>query len=102
MKSAILERELGDYTLALEYLETALSQYPTFEKLYMIKAGIQEKIEDDRNVRETFAIGCKECRTCETLWILASRFEERRGQIIKARAILNTARKQNPHNALLW
>jgi pre-mRNA-processing factor 6 len=40
MKSALLERQLGNHTEALSILEQAIAQYPAFDKLWMMKGQI--------------------------------------------------------------
>jgi pre-mRNA-processing factor 6 len=37
MKSAVFERQQGQYAAALETVSTALSEFPKFAKLYMIR-----------------------------------------------------------------
>lgn len=49
---------------------------------------------DDRQI--------KACPTAVPLWILLSRVEEKAGQLIKARSILEKARLKNPKSPELW
>lgn len=44
----------------------------------------------------------KKCPAAIPLWLLLSRLEEKTGQLIKARSILEKARLKNPQNPHLW
>lgn len=102
MKSAHLLRQLGKLDEALETLDVAISKFPTFDKLYMMKGQISEEQNNTPAARDAYAKGVKACPKSIPLWLLSSRLEERAGITIKARALLERARMQNPKNDDLW
>ncbi|KAJ3300496.1 hypothetical protein HK104_011001 [Borealophlyctis nickersoniae] len=103
MKSAVLERQLGNIDEALALLDQGIGKFPSFDKLWMIKGQI---LQFERNgvqaARECYATGLKHVPKSVPLWLLASRLEEAAGQQIKARATLEKARIMNPKTAELW
>ncbi|VDC01354.1 unnamed protein product [Peniophora sp. CBMAI 1063] len=102
MKSAVFERQQGQLDAALKTVETALSKYPKFAKLYMIQGQLYTSLSQTPKARASYAAGLKACPKDTTLWILASRLEEKDGKSIRARAILDKARLLNPKNERLW
>jgi len=140
MKSALLERETKDTTAALTLIEEGLSKYPkTAVKLYMMGGQIcsddlaQKLLQSDAasdkkqkklksyldKARKIYKEGIEKCKDNNvTLWILASRLEERAHTFVvssgedekqlkqqcvtKARSLLELARLQNPKNDTLW
>ena len=99
MKSAVFERQHGDKAEALKYVNEAIAKFATFDKLYMIKVGL---LENNKEIRDTFAVALKACPQSPTLWILASRFEEKMGVVIRSRALLEKARLINKNCDALW
>lgn len=102
MKSAVFERQQGNFSVALETLELALKKFPKFAKLYMIQGQILEVQHNYPGARAAFSAGVKACPKDVTLWTLASRLEEADGKSIKARALLEKARQINPADEVLW
>lgn len=103
MKSAVLERLLKNYNLAIKIIDEALKLFPDFEKLWVIKGQIyHEDLKDYTKGRDHYAVATKRLPKSTLMWILASRLEESAEQFIKARAILERARILNPKNAELW
>ncbi|KAF7767988.1 hypothetical protein Agabi119p4_7231 [Agaricus bisporus var. burnettii] len=102
MKSAVFERQLGQYADALQTLETALTKFPKFPKFYIMQGQIHQKLKNITAARKSYATGMKACPKSITLCILASRLEEADGKSIKARALLERARLVNPANDELW
>merc|ERR1719354_856555 len=124
MKSAMLERECEKYSDALTFIEEGLVKYPTFAKLYMMGGQIcsndLEKNHDNlKRARDYYQRGLKSCPTSITLWILASRLEEKASSynmngngngngnstgvgFTKARSLLELARLKNQKNPDLW
>ncbi len=141
MKSALLERECMDTTAALKLIEEGLSKYPkTAVKLYMMggqicSEDVPQKLLSDESIpeakrqkklkssldkaRKIYQEGIEKCKDNNvTLWILASRLEERAHTftlsstedekqakqqcVTKARSLLELARLQNPKNDALW
>ena len=102
MKSAALQRQIGHLDDALKTLDEAIRKFPTFDKLYMMKGQIYENKGKVQAARETYTKGTRSCPKSIPLWILSSRLEEKAGVTIKARAILERARMQNPKHEELW
>jgi pre-mRNA-processing factor 6 len=102
MKSAVFERQQGQFTSALETVAAALKKFPKFAKLYMMQGQIHQNNKNYPAARATYAAGFKACPKNTTLWILASRLEEADGKSIKARALLEKARLVNPASEELW
>ncbi|KAJ3054561.1 hypothetical protein HK097_001445 [Rhizophlyctis rosea] len=103
MKSAVLERQLGNVEGALELVEEALNKFADFDKLWMIKGQILHVEKGDvAGARETYAKGVKVNLKSTPLWLLASRLEESAGNTIKARAVLERGLKLNAKNPELW
>lgn len=116
MKSALLERECGQYENALVLLEEGLKQYPTFCKLYMMAGQIYSddlaKMKDNLDpARKLYQRGLQHCTNNVILWSLASRLEEHvadygagssNAGVTKARSLLEIARLKNPKNPELW
>jgi pre-mRNA-processing factor 6 len=116
MKSALLERECGNFDGALDLLEQGILRYPTFAKMYMMGGQIcSEDLKKDREsldrARKFYQRGLQNCPKSVVLWCLASRLEEKVADygagsasagVTKARSLLELARLKNPKNAELW
>ena len=116
MKSALLERECGQYENALVLLEEGLKQYPNFDKLYMMAGQLYSdelaKTKDNLDLaRKFYQRGLQHCTDNVVLWSLASRLEEHMADygagssnagVTKARSLLELARLKNPKNPELW
>jgi len=138
MKAALLEREAGDTRAALALIEEGIQKYPkTASKLYMMGGQIcsddlpreldnssGEKIRKNKKsyldkARKIYQEGIEKCSDNVTLWILASRLEERaytflvddssaatdsssKQGVAKARSLLELARLKHPKNDFLW
>ncbi|KAF6757076.1 PRP1 splicing factor, N-terminal-domain-containing protein [Ephemerocybe angulata] len=103
MKSAVFERQQGNYDVALSTVSEAIKQFPKFDKLYMIQGQIYH--EHKNNIpaaRSAYANGLRAVPKSPTLWILASRLEEADEKSIKARALLEKGRLANPGEERLW
>ena len=101
-KSVVLEREYGNLSVALDLANQGLALYPKFDKLNMLKGQLYEDMDQQANAREAFTVGRNACPRSVPLWILSARAEERAGNIVKARAVLDQARLANVKNASLW
>jgi pre-mRNA-processing factor 6 len=102
MKSAVLERQLGNLDASLSILDQAITKFPTFDKLHMIRGQIFTAQNLIPQARTAYAQGCKACPRSIPLWILAARLEETAGVTIKARSLLEKARLYNAKNDELW
>ncbi len=92
MKSAVLEITLKASQEALKMADQALAIHPRFWKLYLVKAQLLERLELFDEARETLSKGTKACPDCVPVWLGAARLEETRGNVSKARSILEIAR----------
>jgi len=103
MKSAKLERQLGNRKREEEMLVEALKKYTTYPKLYMMLGQLQFATQRVKEARETYKTAVKSCPNSVELWISYADFEIAAEQAYaKARSIHETARLKNPKNAKLW
>jgi pre-mRNA-processing factor 6 len=126
MKSALLEREEGNYEEALLLIDQGVKEYPDFAKLYMMGGQICADDLSPKKIyanleksRRWFQKGLSKCPNNVILWILASRVEEQahtflpkddkssssssaKVGITKARSLLELARLKNPKSEHLW
>ncbi|KAJ6632539.1 hypothetical protein B0H10DRAFT_1938134 [Mycena sp. CBHHK59/15] len=78
MKAAVFERQQDNLNKTLLIIDTALSRFPTFAKLYMIQGQINDTGQGrTAAARASFAAGLRACPKETQLWFLASRIEER-------------------------
>ena len=117
MKSALLERQHGNYDAALKLIEQGITDYPKFAKLYCMGGQLcSENLPKTKKsldqARKFYQQGLEECPNFVTLWILASRLEESSATFTdseksgvgatKARSLLELARLKNPKSPELW
>jgi pre-mRNA-processing factor 6 len=102
MRSAQLERELGNLQAAIEFLEKGLDIFPQHDKMWMMLIqGLASQNEYEKAV-EAYQKGLKKCAKSANLWICAAKFESEMGTAAKARALLEKARLRLPANELLY
>lgn len=102
MKSAVFDRQQGNLDAAIKTVDEAIGLFPKYAKLHMIRGQTLEDMKDISGARASYAAGMKACPKVPTLWILASRLEEKDNRAIKARALLEKARLVNPKEEELW
>ncbi|MCO5550525.1 hypothetical protein L7F22_004012 [Adiantum nelumboides] len=102
MKSAIVERELGNVEEEKLLLEEGISKFPNFFKLWLMLGQLEDRQGHAEAAREVYQRALKSCPNSFPLWLCAAHLEERVGGLIKARAVLTKARLKNPQNAELW
>jgi len=102
MKSALLERELGNSDAERLLLDDAMKKYPQFPKFWMMRGQLEERTGNLDAAREIFQRGLKNCMHSVPLWLCAVNLEEKAGQPSKARSFLEKGRMKNPKNAELW
>ncbi|KAJ0250191.1 hypothetical protein HA466_0143720 [Hirschfeldia incana] len=103
MKSAIVERELGNVDDERRLLDEGLKQFPTFFKLWLMLGQLEERFNNLEHAWKAYESGLKHCPSCIPLWVSFANLEEKNvNGLNKARDILITARKKNPHVAELW
>lgn len=102
MKSAIVERELGNTTEERRLLNEGLQRFPSFFKLWLMLGQLEERLGHETKAKEVYDLGLKNCPHCIPLWLSLSNLEEMMIGLSKARAVLTMARKKNPQNPQLW
>ncbi|VDP74093.1 unnamed protein product, partial [Schistosoma curassoni] len=113
MKAARLEWCLGELNKALEMLEKATSTYNQAPKLWLMLSQVYEQLSEEglkpneveslkERARNTYREGLNHNPHYTALWLQLARFEERQGNLTKARSILEKARSQNPKTPELW
>ncbi|CAH1441291.1 unnamed protein product [Lactuca virosa] len=102
MKSAIVERELGNVEEERKLLDEGLRLFPSFFKLWLMLGQLEERLERSTDARTAYESGLKHCPNSTPLWLSLASLEERLSGLGKVRAVLTTARKRNPQNPELW
>ncbi|XP_031482456.1 protein STABILIZED1 [Nymphaea colorata] len=102
MKSAIVERELGNTPEERRLLEEGLKLFPSFFKLWLMLGQLEERLDRSEEAKEAYSSGLKHCPVCVPLWLSLANLEEKINGISKARVSLTLARKKNPQNPELW
>lgn len=102
MKSAIVERELGNTEKEKTLLEEGLNLFPDFFKLWLMLGQLEERTGHPELARDVYEKGIKNCPHSIPLWLSAAHLEEKVGGLSKARAVLTKARLKNPQNPELW
>lgn len=101
MKSAVMERQLGDLEAALDLCNKGLQMWPGSWKLHAIKGQVYESMSKLKEAQEAFSIGTRANPKAPVLYILLSHIQEKQGAIIQARSSLDRGRQENPKNAQL-
>ncbi|KAF2478192.1 uncharacterized protein BDR25DRAFT_250834 [Lindgomyces ingoldianus] len=96
MKSAALERQLGNLDAALDLVNQGLQTWPGAWKLHAMKGQIYESMSRLKEAQEAYSIGTRASPKAPVVFILLARLQERQGAIVKARSSLDRGRQQNP------
>ncbi|OMP07873.1 RNA-processing protein, HAT helix [Corchorus olitorius] len=102
MKSAIVERELGNTEEERRLLDEGLKRFPSFFKLWLMLGQLEERLGNLEKAKEVHESALKHCASCIPLWVSLAILEEKTNGIAKARAKLTLARKKNPRQPELW
>lgn len=116
MKSAIVERELGNIEEERKLLNEGLKQFPSFFKLWLMLGQLEERLAEaakqqdqtekqhshKMEAKKVYDSGLKSCPNSVPLWLSLANLEEEMSGLSKARAALTMARKRNPQNPELW
>ncbi|KAF6154521.1 hypothetical protein GIB67_028413 [Kingdonia uniflora] len=102
MKSAIVERELGNTMEERKLLEDGLKLFPSFFKLWLLLGQLEDRLGHLVEAKKAYASGLDKCPHSIPLWLLLASLEEMTNGMGTARAVLTTARKKNPRNPELW
>lgn len=104
LKSALLERELGQPQVAVGLLLEAIKidKYAHFAKFYMMAGQIYtEELNELAKAFSIYQAGLKVAPQSVPLWQLLIRLAEKKG-VTKARPICSEARLKLPKNDLIW
>ncbi|KAG7544452.1 PRP1 splicing factor N-terminal [Arabidopsis suecica] len=102
MKSAIVERELGNVDEERRLLEEGVKKFPAFFKLWLMLGQLGERFRHLEQAKNAYTSGLKHCPECTPLWLSLADLEEKVNGLNKARAVLTLARKKNPKADKLW
>ncbi|CAI9110615.1 OLC1v1010671C1 [Oldenlandia corymbosa var. corymbosa] len=102
MKSAIVERELGNTAEERRLLDEGLKLFPKFFKLWLMLGQLEERLGNLKQAKKTYDSGLKQCPESVPLWLSLANLEEKMDDVSKARAVLTMARIKNPQNPQLW
>ncbi|KAA8526399.1 hypothetical protein F0562_008398 [Nyssa sinensis] len=102
MKSAIVERELGNTAEERRLLNEGLKLFHSFFKLWLMLGQLEERLGHLEQAKEAYESGMKHCPGSIPLWLSLANLEEKMNGLSKARAVLTMARKKNPQNPELW
>ncbi len=102
MKSAIVEREMGNESKERELLEEGLQRFPEFHKLWLMLGQLEDRAGHPAVARDVYERALRACPHSTPLWLSAAVLEEKMGGLSKARAVLTKARLKNPQNPELW
>ncbi|CAN6351044.1 unnamed protein product [Urochloa humidicola] len=102
MKSAIVERELGNVNEERRLLEEGLKLFLPFFKLWLMLGQMEDRIGHGLKAKEVYENGLKHCPSYIPLWLSLANLEEKISGLSKSRAVLTMARKKNPATPELW
>ena len=102
MKSALLERSVGNVEAERKLLNEGLERFPNAWKMHLMRGQMEERIGAIEAARAVYATGLRQCPHCVPLWESAARLEERTSGMGRSRAILEQSRLKNPRNERLW
>lgn len=68
MKSAIVERELGNVAEERRLLKAALERFPDFDKLWLMLGQLEERQRATAAARQAYQNGLKRCINSVPLW----------------------------------
>ncbi|KAL2457939.1 Protein STABILIZED1 [Forsythia ovata] len=77
MKSAIVERELGNTEEERRLLDEGLKRFPSFFKLWLMLGQLEERLGKLEQAKETYELGLKNCPNCIPLWLSLAHLEEK-------------------------
>eukprot|EP01025_Chloroclados_australasicus_P029561 TRINITY_DN2954_c1_g1_i5.p3 TRINITY_DN2954_c1_g1~~TRINITY_DN2954_c1_g1_i5.p3 ORF type:complete len:271 (-),score=28.92 TRINITY_DN2954_c1_g1_i5:402-1214(-) len=102
MKSAMVERELGNIEEQRQMLDQGIKRFPDFYKLWLMLGQLETEQGNIEAARRVYNNGLAKCRESVPLWCGLARLEESQGNIGKARAVLDRSRIFNKGNEELW
>ncbi|BFG40803.1 hypothetical protein CerSpe_270770 [Prunus speciosa] len=101
MKSAIVERELGNIDEERKFLVEGLKRFPSFFKLWLMLGQLEEQLDHLEKAKKAYHSGLKHCPNYLQLWLSLANLEEKMIGLSKARAVLTIARKKKESDILM-
>jgi pre-mRNA-processing factor 6 len=101
LRSATLERNLGNIDAALDLTNMGLELFPGAWKLHAVKGQLYESMGQLPQAEQAYSQGTRVCPKDVELFLLLSRVLERQGHVVKARSALDRGKLANPKNAVL-
>lgn len=102
IKSALLFKQIGDIERCITTLQEGLNRFPQFEELWIMLAKIYENNQEWDMVHNVYSQAVHDCSESSELWRLLASFHAKRGNILKARAILEHARHLHSKVDNIW
>jgi len=102
MKSAVLERRLGNTETCLKLLNDGTLRYPSFDKMWMMLGQLYAGQGNTDQARKTYKQAVKKCPKSTALWLCYANLEIAARQYSRARSLLETARMKISKDAQLW
>ncbi|RZC75172.1 hypothetical protein C5167_050644 [Papaver somniferum] len=106
MKSAIVERELGNSSEERKLLEEGLKLFPSFFKLWLMLGQFNDRFggEDERTEQSSSCshMGRKRNPRNPELWLAAVRAESRNGNKKESEILIAKALQECPESGILW
>lgn len=113
IKSAVFERDEGQYARALDIVVQGLAKHEGEPKLWLMRAqllqhpavagsGPDAAAQAVRAARDVLSKAVKACPHNVDVWLASSRLEESANLTMRARAVLEKARLSNPRTDTLW
>lgn len=102
LKSAVLERTLGNTQREAQLLHEGLELFKDFDKLWMMKAQLMHRTEGPIEARKVCQEAVKNVAFSVNMWLEFARLESETGRIFRARAVLERARSKILKNDRLW
>jgi len=102
LKSAVLERRLGNAQRELQLIDDGLEKFKDFDKLWMMKVQHVKSKEGETEARRVCQEGVKHVPFSVNMWLEFARLESKAGHRFRARAVLERARSKILKNDCLW
>ncbi|VVA32772.1 PREDICTED: pre-mRNA-processing factor 6 [Prunus dulcis] len=101
MKSATIERGLGNVENESKLLDEGLKRFLSFFKLWLMLGQLEEQL-DCLERAEAYDLGLKHCPNSILLWLSLANLEEKLNRVTSARSVLTLAKNKNPQIPQLW
>ncbi|XP_071713658.1 protein STABILIZED1-like [Rutidosis leptorrhynchoides] len=103
MKSAVVERKLGDFGEERRLLDEGLGLFPWIFKLWLMLGQLEERLDNLTQAKDAYKSCVKHCPNSIPLWLSLAKVEARiSSNILVVRDVLKMARKRNPKDPQLW